>query len=82
LGFPIHLPNADISVDMPSAEAIHLLSELHGAHFLEDTRLFTARIHHARIVGEIASDIYSLRQFKEPFLYIVQRSLQMLHDWM
>ena len=78
LGFPIQLHDKDIYLSMPSETGT---SQSGSTQIFKDTDYLVAKIHLARIMGEIVSNLYTLGEFGESFLRRVQKLLSRLQIW-
>lgn len=78
LGFPIQLLDKDIYISMPSEISP---GQSGSAQMFKDTDYLVAKIHLARIVGDIVTNLYTLGEFEESFLRRVQKLLRGLQVW-
>jgi hypothetical protein len=79
MGLPLQISEDDIHIGMPS-ESDTGLSGIYNEQFT-DTGFIIANITLARIAGDIITQVYSRKKYRETFLQRVQGLLKALKNW-
>lgn len=77
MGLPLQISEDDIHIGMPSDTG---LAGIHNEQFT-DTGYLIANINLARIAGDIITQLYSRKKYRETFLQRVQGLLKALKNW-